>query len=80
MDLSSRHSTLEKLVTLVIDETALIPRLSFDSQGLIIGHAINDDVTNPNETSSVDGLANRMICYMIQGLTHDLHHVSKNDN
>ena len=49
---------------------------------LIIGHAVNDSIStaggpNPTEETPPPGdfLANRMICFMAQGLSQDFHHV-----
>ena len=78
--LSEKLSPIERYVSVTIDETMLNPRLAFDSNGMIIGHAVNDVISeesNTNEQSvSNDSLANRMICYMAQGLSQDFHHVS----
>ena len=49
---------------------------------VIIGHAVNDSISTgggPNSTEETpppgDFLANRMICFMAQGLSQDFHHV-----
>ena len=49
---------------------------------VIIGHAVNDPISTgggPNSTEETappgDFLANRMICFMAQGLSQDFHHV-----
>ena len=48
---------------------------------VIIGHAVNDSIStgggsnSTEETPPGDFLANRMICFMAQGLSQDFHHV-----
>ena len=78
--LSEKLSPIERYVSVTIDETILNPRLAFDSNGMIIGHAVNDVIseesnTNEQTVPNNDSLANRMICYMAQGLSQDFHHV-----
>ena len=84
LSLSQNLAPIQRFVSLVIDEAPLVARLSFDSNGMVIGHAVNDlspeDSANDNNSANMSGknepLANRMISYVVQGLALDLEHVS----
>lgn len=79
------HETLDpidRFVSLVIDDSPLKPKLNFDSQGMIIGHAINDTIDNQDESeqnpkvTSTDALASKIFCFMVQGFAQkSLQHV-----
>jgi hypothetical protein len=81
--LADKLNPLDRYVSVIIDEMLLTPRLVFDSNGMIIGHAVNDTVASSGEIESIasagtpnDALANRMICYMAQGIAQNFHQVS----
>ena len=63
-----------------MDEAQLSPKLNFDSQGILIGHAINDtmdeeDNTEVPKVTSNDVLAKRIICFTVQGIAKKFQHV-----
>ena len=68
---------IERFVSLVIDEAPLKPKLNFDSQGMIIGHAINDTIEDtdttedPPKVTSTDALATKVVCFMLQGIAKE---------
>ena len=71
MNLSQKLDPIQRFVSVIIDETPLTPKLNFDSNGMIIGHAVNDTINEENENSLQntpnEALANRMLCYLVQG-------------
>ena len=73
MAFSESLSPIDRFVSIVIDEVALNPKMTFDRNGMLIGHAIND-VT---EDFTQEILANKMICYSVQGISSTFSKVCK---
>ena len=73
MAFSESLSPIDRFVSIVIDEVALNPKMTFDRNGMLIGHAIND-VT---EDFTQEILANKMICYSVQGISSTFSKVSE---
>ena len=81
LNLHEKLNPIERFVSLVVDEAVLSPKLNFDSQGMLIGHAINDTMDEDTNTDvpkvlSNEALANRIICYTVQGIAKEFQHVS----
>ncbi len=81
--LSERLNPIDKYVSLIIDDMALEQVLQFNNEGQVIGHAVNDTVMNfekkgePVAATPKDAFANRIFCYMAQGLSQNFHQVNK---